>query len=106
MEVRDRVLVRLNGDWVPGRITGCNDRLFWVRLYRPTQGVRDLAYGRPEIIEGADDWIQPLPWYRFPRPRWPQVYPDPHAWWVGYARGEHYHYLCLLPSLVIRWRRR
>ena len=27
-------------------------------------------------------------------------------WWIGYYRSDRYHYVCPLPTLVIRWRRR
>lgn len=26
--------------------------------------------------------------------------------WMGYYRGEHYHFVCPLPCIVIRWPRR
>lgn len=32
-----------------------------------------------------------------------QVYFDRRDWWVGYYRGSSHHYVCLLPTLVIRW---
>ena len=34
------------------------------------------------------------------------VYFDFRDWWVGYYRGETHHYVCPLPTLVIRWSRR
>lgn len=34
------------------------------------------------------------------------VYREPADWWVGYYRGDHHHYVCLLPTIVIRWVRR
>ncbi len=33
------------------------------------------------------------------------VYFDFNDWWVGYYRGDTHHYVCPLPTLVIRWRR-
>lgn len=33
-------------------------------------------------------------------------YIDTRDWWIGYYRGPDYHYVCLLPCVVIRWRRR
>ena len=35
-----------------------------------------------------------------------KIYIDTNDWWVGYYRGEHYHFVCPLPTLVIRWSRR
>lgn len=34
------------------------------------------------------------------------IYRDPHDWWIGYYRGDSNHYVCLIPSVVIRWARR
>lgn len=34
------------------------------------------------------------------------VYIDTSDWWIGYYRGENYHFVCLLPTVVIRWPRR
>lgn len=34
------------------------------------------------------------------------VYIDPDDWWIGYYRGKDHRYVCPLPTLVIRWRRR
>lgn len=34
------------------------------------------------------------------------VYFDFRDWWIGYYRGSRDHYVCLLPTLVIRWPRR
>lgn len=31
-----------------------------------------------------------------------RVYFDFNDWWVGYYRGPNHHYICLLPTLVIR----
>jgi len=31
------------------------------------------------------------------------LYRDKDDWWVGYYRGKTHHYVCLLPTLVIRW---
>ena len=39
-------------------------------------------------------------------PRQMKVYFDLHDWWVGYYRGDEHHYVCPLPTLVIRWTRR
>lgn len=30
------------------------------------------------------------------------IYIDTHDWWVGYYRGENYHFICPLPTLVVR----
>lgn len=30
---------------------------------------------------------------------------EPRDWWVGYYRGEIYHYVCLLPCFPIYWAR-
>lgn len=35
-----------------------------------------------------------------------RVYIDRRDWWVGYFRGRAHHYVCPLPTLVIRWPRR
>lgn len=35
-----------------------------------------------------------------------KVYIDRNDWWIGAYRGPHHWYLCLLPCVVIRWRRR
>lgn len=35
-----------------------------------------------------------------------RIYLDFRDWWIGYYRGEDHHYVCILPTLVIRWRRR
>jgi len=34
------------------------------------------------------------------------VYFDFNDWWIGYYRGETHHYVCVIPTLVIRWKRR
>lgn len=34
-----------------------------------------------------------------------KVYVDLNDWWVGVYRGPDHYYLCLIPTLVIRWRR-
>lgn len=33
------------------------------------------------------------------------VYHDPDDWWVGYYRGSQHHFVCPLPTIVIRWPR-
>ncbi len=35
-----------------------------------------------------------------------KIYRDKNDWWIGYYRGIGHHYVCPLPTLVIRWRRR
>ena len=35
-----------------------------------------------------------------------RVYFDFRDWWVGYYRGDTHHYVCPLPTLVVRWPRR
>lgn len=35
-----------------------------------------------------------------------RVYFDFNDWWVGYYRGAHRHFVCLVPTLVISWPRR
>ena len=35
-----------------------------------------------------------------------KVYLDFNDWWIGYYRGDTHHYVCPLPTVVIRWRRR
>lgn len=39
------------------------------------------------------------------RGRNPTIYFDFRDWWVGYYRGDTHHYVCLLPTLVLRWDR-
>jgi hypothetical protein len=34
-----------------------------------------------------------------------KVYIDTRDWWIGYYRGDTHHYVCPLPTVVIRWRR-
>jgi hypothetical protein len=34
------------------------------------------------------------------------VYFDFNDWWIGYYRGPNHHYVCPVPTVVIRWRRR
>lgn len=35
-----------------------------------------------------------------------RVYIDTRDWWIGYYGGPNHHYVCLLPTVVVRWRRR
>lgn len=35
-----------------------------------------------------------------------KVYIDRADWWIGYYRSPIHHYVCPLPTLVIRWQRR
>lgn len=35
-----------------------------------------------------------------------KVYRDYADWWIGYYRGPNHHYVCPLPTMVIRWKRR
>lgn len=35
-----------------------------------------------------------------------KVYIDTNDWWIGYYRGSNYHFVCPLPTVVIRWDRR
>ena len=34
-----------------------------------------------------------------------KVYIDTNDWWVGYYRGPNHHYVCPLPTVVVRWAR-
>ena len=34
------------------------------------------------------------------------LYRDCRDWWIGYYRGPNHHYVCPLPTLVIRWPRK
>jgi hypothetical protein len=34
-----------------------------------------------------------------------KIYFDPADWWIGYYRGPNHHYVCPLPTLVVRWNR-
>ena len=38
--------------------------------------------------------------------RHPVVYIEPRDWWIGYYRGDRHHYVCPLPTVVIRWPRK
>lgn len=33
------------------------------------------------------------------------LYIDTNDWWIGWYRGPNHHYICLLPTIVIRWKR-
>jgi hypothetical protein len=35
-----------------------------------------------------------------------RIYFDFNDWWIGYYRGPHAHFVCPLPTIVIRWPRR
>lgn len=35
-----------------------------------------------------------------------KVYFEPRDLWVGYYRSDDYHYICVIPTLVLRWRRK
>lgn len=35
----------------------------------------------------------------------PVIYIDTADWWIGYYRGPNHHYVCPLPTVVIRWQR-
>jgi hypothetical protein len=35
-----------------------------------------------------------------------KIYLEPRDIWIGYYRGDTHHYVCPLPTLVIRWQRR
>jgi hypothetical protein len=35
-----------------------------------------------------------------------KIYRDLNDWWIGYYRGPHHHYVCPLPTVVLRWPRR
>lgn len=34
-----------------------------------------------------------------------RIYFDLRDWWIGYYRGDTHHYVCPLPTLVVRWNR-
>lgn len=34
-----------------------------------------------------------------------KIYFDFRDWWIGYYRAESYHYVCPVPTLVVRWKR-
>lgn len=34
-----------------------------------------------------------------------RIYIDRRDWWIGYYRSELRHYVCPLPTVVIRWDR-
>lgn len=33
------------------------------------------------------------------------IYRDRDDWWIGWYRGASHHYVCLLPTIVMRWDR-
>jgi hypothetical protein len=35
-----------------------------------------------------------------------RVYIDTNDWWIGYYRGDRHHYVCPLPTVVLRWKRK
>jgi hypothetical protein len=35
----------------------------------------------------------------------PVIYIDTTDWWIGYYRGPNHNYICVLPTVVFRWRR-
>lgn len=35
-----------------------------------------------------------------------KVYFDFNDWWIGYYRGPNHHYVCPIPTVVLRWKRR
>jgi hypothetical protein len=35
-----------------------------------------------------------------------KIYFDFKDWWIGYYRGSNYHFICPLPTIVIRWERK
>lgn len=35
-----------------------------------------------------------------------KVYFDFSDWWVGYYRSDRFHYVCPLPTVVVRWARK
>lgn len=72
-----------------------------------------LRYTRDE-----DGNLRSRPWYfrtrRFLHGMWcaecrdayqARVYFDLNDWWIGYYRGSNWHFVCPLPTLVIRWSR-
>jgi hypothetical protein len=38
--------------------------------------------------------------------RRPSVRVDLRDWWIGYYRSDDHHHVCILPCILIRWRRR
>ena len=34
-----------------------------------------------------------------------KIYLDFRDWWIGYYRSSNHHYICPLPTVVIRWKR-
>lgn len=34
-----------------------------------------------------------------------KIYIDLNDWWIGYFRGDNHHYVCVIPTVVIRWNR-
>lgn len=52
-----------------------------------------------------DTVLQLLLWRRG-RARPVYVYREPRDWWVGYYRGDRHHYVCPLPTVVVRWARK
>jgi hypothetical protein len=34
-----------------------------------------------------------------------KIYRDRRDWWIGYYQGDTHHYICPIPTIVIRWPR-
>ena len=54
--------------------------------------------GRHRLADAIEKAIQPR--------RDLRVYIEPRDWWIGYYRGDTHHYVCPLPTIVVRWKRR
>lgn len=35
-----------------------------------------------------------------------RIYIDTADWWIGWYRGPNHHYVCVIPTVVIRWVRK
>lgn len=92
--MRDR-----HGKWVPaeplpvtgilGRAEAFARRRGWSRLSGVLAHLDEAGLGEPGLHIGAAT-----------------IYREPRDWWIGYYRGDAHHYVCPLPTIVVRWERK
>jgi hypothetical protein len=81
--------------------------------------VSSTAEFRPQFEPGERCTVPPDAWvctrvagHDGPCAAWPaerrrlRLYIDLRDWWIGYYRADRWHYVCLLPCVVLRWPRR
>lgn len=66
-----------------------------------------VAVESGQIADATDvrDILEELADLRTQVARRPKIYVDTNDWWIGYYRGASHHYVCPLPTIVIRWPR-